>query len=979
MCNIACPLADGQPTEAGAAPDPPLANHDIAQAEKALNLFLVGRHELRALNEVLGPRTTTVSRDNIQDVLQWIESLASHVIYWSFNVLQDGQNGASNTTVARRCWLLIDLDPVRPKDTSSTDSEKAKAYGLAIEIITFLTSRGWPEPVIVDSGNGWHLLIRIDLPNDQESRKLCKDVVHKLADMFDTPEVHVDRAVHDAARISKLPGSWTRKGVPTPNRPHRVAGIAYEPQGIVVVTKDQLADLVGPANQPAQAPIPSAKTIVTGTPSANGSGTSPYVAAAIRGEILRVKASGFGHRNNNLNTACFNLAQLAGEPGFDTSAVQSALRQAAYDAKLDQDPQCGPGGIEKTIASGWEAGLLQPRDLSHVGSAGARTNSTRKNTASSPVPTTDADVEWPCEPQSVRPELRPVLPLKAKMIPEPLRGWLVDIAERISCPLEFPTTAALVALGIVLGRKIVIRPKQQDDWEVTCNLWGAIIGRPGVLKTPPLKEAIRPLKRLEVKALEIHKENLKKHQTDLCVNQAMSDAAKADLKAAARATGKDKKSAGQLEALARAVTDIERPVEPIERRYTTSDATVEALEGILANHPCIGVIRDELTGWLRSLEKPDRRTDRAFFLEGWDGFGEAFQSDRVARGHTVIRNALLVVLGSIQPGPLGAFLRTTTKRSEADDGLVSRFQVLLWPDIKGPWTNVDQWPDTEAKNKAYKIFEAFDSLDPAEIGAHDGEDGGPPYLRFTPEAQKRFNEWRHVLENKKLRNPEENPLIESHLGKYRKLMPALALLFHLVDVVGGKARGDVSLAAAEMAIEWCNLMESHARRVYHYAMERNHEAAQALSEKIKARLLRSPFSFRDVYRRCWSCLDDPQSVRQAVAILEELGWVQVVEVTTTGGGPREDIHIHPSLPSKGPKNSNSSNHPTDKTDKTPPSQDPGKPESEGVQNSNSSNHPTDKTDKTAPSTDLSALSVPSEKVSENSNEGPEPGREVFEL
>jgi hypothetical protein len=101
-----------------------------------------------------------------------------------------------------------------------------------------------------------------------------------------------------------------------------------------------------------------------------------------------------------------------------------------------------------------------------------------------PADSTDR-LEWPEEPRPVRYELRPVPILESKMIPAPLRGWLADIAERVSCPIDFPAVGALVALAIVVGRKLAIRPTRQDDWAVVPNLWGALIGRPGVIRPPP--------------------------------------------------------------------------------------------------------------------------------------------------------------------------------------------------------------------------------------------------------------------------------------------------------------------------------------------------------------------------------------------------------------------------------------------------------------------------------------------------------------
>jgi Protein of unknown function (DUF3987) len=519
-----------------------------------------------------------------------------------------------------------------------------------------------------------------------------------------------------------------------------------------------------------------------------------------------------------------------------------------------------------------------------------------------PAPEADADddeaappADWPEEPRPVRHELRPVLALRPEMIPDPLRGWLVDIAERVSCPLEFPAVGALEALAIVIGRKVAIRPKRHDDWTVVPNLWGAVVGRPGVLKTPALTEATKPLRRLEAEARRRHEDALTKFQAEALVAEVQVDAARKALKEAA----KGKKPEAVLQALARDVAQAAAPPEPSLRRYTTSDPTVEKLGELLRDHGSIGLIRDELTGWLRSFEKSDRQCDRAFYLESWNGNGLPFTYDRIGRGTILIPSPCVSILGGMQPGPLRKLVRWVARGEEADDGLISRFQLLLWPDPAGEWRNVDRWPDTDAKNRASAVFQALDALDPSAIDASPDEDGGPPFLRFDPEAQDLFDSWRAGLEAK-LRAPEQSPLIESHLAKYRSLMPSLALLFHLIDVADGAGVSPVSLRSAELALAWCNLLEAHARRVYVCVAAPDLESAIALSERIKAGALPSPFQHRDVYRKCWSNLDSPEAARRAVAVLEDLDWLHSVAIQETGGAPRVDIQIHPKLPRKAP-------------------------------------------------------------------------------
>jgi len=93
----------------------------------------------------------------------------------------------ADADIIHRRWFPIDIDPVRPSGVSSTDEEHQAAIVRAAEIAAYLgRERGWPDPVMADSGNGAHLLYRIDLPNDEESKDLVKRCLEVLDTMFRT-------------------------------------------------------------------------------------------------------------------------------------------------------------------------------------------------------------------------------------------------------------------------------------------------------------------------------------------------------------------------------------------------------------------------------------------------------------------------------------------------------------------------------------------------------------------------------------------------------------------------------------------------------------------------------------------------------------------------------------------------------------------------------------------------------------------------
>ena len=123
--------------------------------------------------------------------------------------------------IVGRKWLLVDLDPVRPSGVSATEQEKAACRLRVEDVRGYLQEKGWPEPLLADSGNGYHLLYRSDLANDQESTELVKGALEALAFRFDDDQVTIDRAVHNASRLVRLYGTENHKGEDTPQRPRR--------------------------------------------------------------------------------------------------------------------------------------------------------------------------------------------------------------------------------------------------------------------------------------------------------------------------------------------------------------------------------------------------------------------------------------------------------------------------------------------------------------------------------------------------------------------------------------------------------------------------------------------------------------------------------------------------------------------------------------------------------------------------------------
>lgn len=376
--------------------------------------------------------------------------------------------------------------------------------------------------------------------------------------------------------------------------------------------------------------------------------------------------------------------------------------------------------------------------------------------------------EWP-EQLPLPDGLPPVKPLDPAIIPAPLRGWLMDIADRMQIPPDFSTAAAVVALGSIIGRGCGINPR-----------------------------------------------------------------------------------------------------------------------GLLIN-------RDELIGWFRSLDKDGRENDRSFYLEAWNG-NSGYTCDRIGRGTLDIQAICLSIFGALTPGPFSSYVYQANRGGNGDDGLLQRFQVIVWPDSPTKWANVDRFPDTTEKNRAGEIFKALSGDIP---GALKEAGADIPALRFSQAGQDVFDTWRNGLETRLRGEHGLPPAMESHLTKYRSLMPSLALIFHLVKVVDGTvAPGPVSERAADMAATWCDYLESHAGRIYGAATMPGMDAAREIIKHIRRGEIKDGDTARSIYRgREWSRLTTPDEVRTGLEVLQEYDWLTVNKTSAgdRGGRPSEIIRLNPMI------------------------------------------------------------------------------------
>lgn len=152
----------------------------------------------------------------------------------------------TDADIVKRNWFLMDFDPVRPAGISSSDSELLLAREKADIVVEWLTSLGWPEPIMADSGNGVHVMYKADQPNDDAARIDFECALKMLSGIFSDDQVKVDVTVFNASRVWKIYGTVSMKGSSTDERPHRVAMITKVPKDLVHVSREQIENVARP-------------------------------------------------------------------------------------------------------------------------------------------------------------------------------------------------------------------------------------------------------------------------------------------------------------------------------------------------------------------------------------------------------------------------------------------------------------------------------------------------------------------------------------------------------------------------------------------------------------------------------------------------------------------------------------------------------------------------------------------------------------
>lgn len=481
---------------------------------------------------------------------------------------------------------------------------------------------------------------------------------------------------------------------------------------------------------------------------------------------------------------------------------------------------------------------------------------------------------WP-EPnwQLLQPETPPAPPLPlAESLSSRLAQWVEQAAQSKGAPADYVFASLMSVFASALGNSRWVRI--WHGWSEPPILWSMCIGLPSAGKSPAVDAAVLPLRNVERELREAEAAKVQawdiKNDVAKIAEQGWKEAVKAALKNGDTSPEKPKECA----------------IDPAPHmpRLVVNDATIERLGALLARQQRGTLqLRDELAGWLEGMTRyASGGSDRAFWLEAFGG--RSHTVERMSRDPITVEQLSVSVLGGIQPDRLSSLLLKSD-----DDGLVARF-LPVWPEpapIRRPLPWHDEALIERAQRQVLSVQPVLDK---------DGREV-PHFVPLSAEAQNQMDALRVYV---RMLEAGSEGLMISFVGKLPGMAARLALVLTFLEwsIIGGahptEVTGETFGKAKHLLLSYYVPM---AQRAYSSgSMPKGEKAARALLSVIGEKKLTS-FSTHDVYRFGRRGKKTKADLDPALAILEEAGWIQSIEMVPgpKGGRKRREFAVNPAL------------------------------------------------------------------------------------
>ncbi len=453
-----------------------------------------------------------------------------------------------------------------------------------------------------------------------------------------------------------------------------------------------------------------------------------------------------------------------------------------------------------------------------------------------------------------RPKSRAFQPFPVSELPNDVRKYVVQCAESSGYDVSFVVLPLLSTLASAIGNST--RIALNSEWEAPSVLWTVIVGESGTMKSPALKHALKPIRKIQRARFKEYRRECQEYERQILESRASPSCA----------GSKDPSCASGP------------PTKPVAARFCVQDTTVEALMVTLEQNPKgVLLVKDELSGWFAfgTYKRGGGKDDVAHWLQMYDA--DELINDRKGSGTMYIPYGAVSIAGGIQPN----VLKRVIGQEHRDNGLFARFLIA------DPPRRAKQWREAKVDPAlSMEMDLLFENLCGLKMNLNEQGEQCPFILQLNPGAKELWVQFVNEHGREQLDYTGDRA---AALVKLEGAAARLALIHFLVRVVSGESVADphsVDETSVRAGIRMARWFKDEMLRVYDLQAESDEEAdLRTMRELIERR--GGAVSIRD-----WQRLrSHPTSAeaREELSVLVDAGQAESFKIPPgPNGGRRSD-------------------------------------------------------------------------------------------
>ncbi|UTS79768.1 YfjI family protein [Phaeobacter piscinae] len=486
----------------------------------------------------------------------------------------------------------------------------------------------------------------------------------------------------------------------------------------------------------------------------------------------------------------------------------------------------------------------------------------------------DAKADWPEPDMTIGQPVRPPAPIMGgyefAQVFGPWADWMKSAAETKNAPVDYVAVSLLATASAALGNSRWAVP--WEGWKEPPVLWAMLVGDPSAGKSPALDAVLDPVKELERDLSDEYRRARQEWETENELSAFSLAQWKADAKAALADGGEPPAKPD----------DADAGPPPVRERICITDITTEKVADLLSRTwRGLLLARDELSGWLSSMDRYNGGGDRPFWLEAYGG--RSYTIDRKNSPEPIIVDHLSVaIVGGTQPDKLSALLVKCD-----DDGLLARF-MTVFPDsvpLCRPASLLDE----------ARAIGAIKALRGLSYATDEQGNRRPFFVHFTDEAAIALQAFR---EQCRTWEADASGLFKSHIGKMPGLVVRVANVLAHLDWAANPDGEPVTSINADHVGRACHFVGEHLRPHAHRAYGAAKTPPEVRGAKVIAEIIQREglrlFKVRDIQHRERNGLATAGEVKAALNVLMDADWLREIK-DGTGGRPSVSYTVNPRL------------------------------------------------------------------------------------